>query len=138
VPGAAEEYRFQPHAFLLFDSQSRAHVLRLNGSNFAHHVQQANGQFASDAAISVSSSSFSLATASIGPNDKLHIALVGSGNNPALTYGSNKNGSWQWTQVTTIVGNPRGFLKQSFAPRWFTMAIDAQNNAHLTFCPRFA
>ncbi len=138
--GGREEYRFQPHAALLFDSQSRAHVLRLNGSSVAHHVQQTSGSFAEDAAISLSGigSSFSLFTAAIGPNDKLHIAIVGSSTSPALNYGSNKTGSWQWRQVTTIWGNPRGFLGQSYAPRWFSMAIDSQNNAHLTFCPQFA
>lgn len=138
--GPREEYRFQPHAALLFDSQSRAHVLRLNGSSVAHHLQQGNGTFADDAAISLNGigSSFSLFTAAIGPNDKLHIAIVGSSSSPALNYGSNKTGSWQWRQVTTISGNPRGFLGQSYAPRWFSMAIDSQNNAHVAFCPQFA
>ncbi|MEO5802975.1 MAG: hypothetical protein ABIR24_05560 [Verrucomicrobiota bacterium] len=140
VPGVREEYRFQPHAALLFDSQSRAHILRLNGSSVAHHLQQSNGTFADDAAISLSGigSSFSLFTTAIGPNDKLHIAVVGSGTSPALNYGSNKSGSWQWRQVTTISGNSRGFLAQSYAPRWFSMAIDSQNNAHVAFCPQFA
>src|SRR6185503_1026086 len=32
TPGPREEYRFQPHTALLFDSQSHAHVLRLSGS----------------------------------------------------------------------------------------------------------
>lgn len=140
APGTREEYRFQPQAALLFDSQSRAHILRLNGASVAHHVQQSNGSFADDAAISLSGigSSFSLFTAAIGSNDKLHIAVVGSGTSPALNYGSNKSGSWQWRAVTTINGNPRGFLAQSYAPRWFSMAIDSQNNAHIAFCPQFA
>lgn len=137
--GTREEYRFQPHAALLFDSQSRAHILRLTTSSVAHHVQQSDGRFADDTAISLSGvgSSFSLFTAAIGANDKLHIAVVGSGNSSAITYGSNKGGSWQWRQVTSVVGNPRGFLPQSYAPRWFSMAVDSGNNAHLTFCPQF-
>ncbi len=140
VAGSREEYRFQPHATLLFDSQSRAHVLRLNGSSIAHHLQQSDGRFADDVAISLSSvgSSFSLFTAAIGPNDKLHVALEGSGSSPPLNYGSNKSGSWQWRTVTSIRGNPRGFLQQSYAPRWFSMAIDPQNNAHVAFCPEFS
>ncbi|MEO7300422.1 MAG: hypothetical protein ABI042_17795, partial [Verrucomicrobiota bacterium] len=35
--GGVEEYRFQPFAALVFDSQSRAHILRQNGGSFAHH-----------------------------------------------------------------------------------------------------
>lgn len=138
--GTREEYRFQPHVALLFDSQSRAHILRLNGSSVAHHVQQAGGNFVNDTAISLSGigSSFSLFSAAIGSGDKLHLALVGSGSSPALNYGSNKTGSWQWRQVASITGNPRGFLQQSYAPRWFSMAIDSQNAAHLTYCPQFA
>ncbi len=138
TPGVSEEYRFQPHAALLFDSQSRAHILRLNGSSVAHHVQN-SGNFSETTAISLSSvgSSFSLFTAVMGPGDKLHLALEGTGGWTPIFYGSDKTGSWQWTQARTIAGNPRGFLRQSYAPRWFSMAIDAQNNAHLTFCPEF-
>ena len=136
--GVSEEYRFQPHAALLFDSQSRAHILRLNGSSIAHHVQN-GGSFSETTAISLNSvgSSFSLFTAAMGSGDKLHIALEGSAAYAAISYGTDKNGSWQWSQVGTIAGNPRGFLKQSYAPRWFSLAIDSQNWAHLTFCPEF-
>jgi hypothetical protein len=138
-PGTREEYRFQPQAALLFDSQSRAHVLRLSGSSVAHHVQQSDGHFTQDPAISLASigSSFSLFSAAIGPGDTLHLALVGSASSSAIRYGSNRNGSWQWSSITNVIGNPRGFLRQSYAPRWFSMAIDSQNNAHLTFCPQF-
>ena len=140
TPGTREEYRFQPHAALLFDSQSRARVVRLSGSTVRHHLQQANGTFVEDPAIPVSpaSSSYSLFTAAIGPNDTLHIAVVGSQNNAPISYGSNRNGAWQWSVITNVTGDPRGFFKQSWAPRWFSMAIDAQNSAHLTFCPQFA
>jgi hypothetical protein len=139
VPGEPEEYRFQPHAALLFDAQSRAHILRLNGSTVAHHLQQSDGHFVQDTAISLASvgSSFSLFSAAIGPGDKLHVAVVGSENDAGVSYGSNKGGAWQWSRVTNVVGDPRGFLKQSWAPRWFSLAIDSQNDAHLTYCPQF-
>jgi hypothetical protein len=139
VAGVFEEYRFQPQAALLFDSQSRAHILRLNGGSVAHHIQQADGHFIQDTPISLASvgSSFSLFSAAIGPGDRLHIALVGSASNAAVSYGSNKGGAWQWSTITSVVGDPRGFLKQSWSPRWFSLAIDSQNNAHLAFCPQF-
>ena len=139
APGSREEYRFQPHAALLFDSQSRARVLWLSGSTVRHHIQQSNGSFTETTSISLASagSSFSLFATALGPGDTLHIAVVGSQSNAAITYGSNKTGSWQWTPVTSVAGDPRGFFKQSFAPRWFSLAVDSQNAAHLTFCPEF-
>jgi hypothetical protein len=140
VPGVSEEYRFQPHAALLFDSSSHAHVLWLSGSTVRHHVEQNDGHFVESTAIGLSGvgSSFSLFAAAMGPGDKLHLAVVGSASGAAISYGSNKTGSWQWSTVTNVIGNPRGFLKQSYAPRFFSMAIDSQNFAHLTFCPQFA
>lgn len=140
TPGSREEYRFQPHAALLFDSQSRARILWLNGSTVRHHIQQANGTFTEAASISLASAgtSFSLFAVGIGAGDALHIAVVASQNNGAVSYGSNKSGSWQWSRITNVVGDPRGFFKQSYAPRWFSMAVDSQNAAHITFCPQFA
>jgi len=140
TPGAREEYRFQPHAALLFDLQSRARVLWLSGSTVRHHVQQSNGTFSEAASISLApaGSSFALFTTAIGAGDALHIAVVAAQNDGAVSYGSNKSGSWQWSRITDVVGDPRGFFKQSYAPRWFSMAVDSQNAAHLTFCPQFA
>jgi hypothetical protein len=139
-PGGLEEYRFQPQAALLFDSLSQAHILWLSGATVRHHIEQSDGHFVESTPISLSGvgSSFSLFSSAIGPGDKLHLAVVGSQSNAAISYGSNKNGSWQWSTVTNVIGDPRGFLKQSYTPRWFSMAIDSQNNAHLTFCPQFA
>ena len=127
VPGAREEYRFQPHVALLFDSQSRAHVLRLSGSSVRHHIEQGDGSFAEDTAISLSSvgSSFSLFSAAIGPGDKLHIAVDRIGENHAYQLGSNKSGAWQWSRVTNVTGDPRGFFN-SLCARWFSMAIDSR------------
>jgi hypothetical protein len=139
APGVTEEYRFQPLCALLFDSASRAHILRLSGNSVRHHVQQATGAFAESAAISLSAlgSTFSLFDAAIGPRDALHIAVVPAQQNAVVHYGSNKPGAWQWSSVAQLTGNPRGFWKQSYAPRWFSLAVDSQNYAHITFCPQF-
>lgn len=139
VPGVTEEYRFQPLTALLFDSASRAHILRLSGSSIRHHVQQANGAFVESTAISLSAlgSTFSLFNAAIGPADALHIAVVPAQQNAVVRYGSNKTGTWQWASVAQLTGDPRGFWKQSYAPRWFSLAVDSQNYAHITLCPQF-
>lgn len=137
--GITEEYRFQPHAALLFDSQSRAHVLRLAGSSVAHHIQQAGGQFTLGNPISLAAqgSSFVLFSAAMGAGDSLHLAVIPAGTSPALSYGSDKTGTWQWSRVTSLVGDPRGYLHQSWSPRFFSMAVDSQNFAHIAFCPHF-
>ena len=139
VPGVTEEYRFQPLSALLYDSRSRAHVLRMSGSTIRHHVQQPDGSFAETTAVSASAigSSFALFEAAIGPGDKLHIAIVPAQQNARVSYGSDKTGSWQWSTVAQLAGNPRGFWKQSYAPRWFSMAVDSQGYAHITYCPEF-
>jgi hypothetical protein len=139
VPGTTEEYRFQPLSALLYDSASRAHLLRVTGNSVRHHVQQANGSFVESAAISLSTlgSTFSLFQAAIGAGDVLHIAVVPAQQNAIVRYASNKTGTWQWSSVAQLTGDPRGFWKQSYAPRWFSMAVDSQNYAHITFCPHF-
>ena len=139
VAGITEEYRFQPLTALLYDSASRAHILRISGNSVRHHVQQSSGGFAESAAISLSAlgSTFALFNAAMGPGDVLHITVVPAQQNAAVSYGSNKTGAWQWSTVTRLTGNPRGFWKQSYAPRWFSLAVDSQNYAHITFCPEF-
>lgn len=139
VPGITEEYRFQPLSALLYDSASRAHILRVSGNSVRHHVQQADGSFVETSAISLSAlgTSFSLFQAAIGPGDALHMVVVPAQQNPLIRYGSNKTGSWQWSTVAQVTGDPRGFWKQSYAPRWFSLAVDAQNFAHVTYCPHF-
>ena len=139
VAGVTEEYRFQPLAALLFDSASRAHILRVSGNSVRHHVQQAGGAFTESTAISLSAfgSTFSLFNAAMGPGDALHITVVPAQQNAVIRYGSNKSGSWQWSSVAQLTGDPRGFWKQSYAPRWFSLAVDSQNFAHITFCPHF-
>jgi hypothetical protein len=139
VAGQREEYRFQPQAALLFDSLSAPHVLKLAGATIAHYVRGSNGQWSEAAPIAPQNagSSFVLFAAALGAGNSLHVALVNSGSSPALTYGSNKSGSWQWSRISQITGNPRGFLSQSYSPRFFSLAVDSGNFAHLSFTPEF-
>jgi hypothetical protein len=132
---SADDFRFQPLAALLYDSASRPHVVRyISGTQIAIRSLQANGQW-SEQILSPpnSGSSFVLMSAAMGPNDKLHVAVASSGSAPIVSYGSNRSGSWQWARVTTLGGNARGFLPQAYAPRFFSMAVDSANVAHLTY-----
>lgn len=130
-----EEYRFQPAAALLYDSQSRAHVIRHTGGATFVRSLFSNNQWSDLAQINTGTSPVQI-VASFGPNDKLHLAVANT--SPAgIHYGTDKSGSWVWTRVANINGNPRGFLRQSYAPRWFSMAVDANNAAHITYTPEF-
>ncbi|HYE32242.1 MAG TPA: hypothetical protein VEH27_12495 [Methylomirabilota bacterium] len=135
--GSREEFRFQPHAALLFNSVSQPVVIRYaGGASFVAHTRQANGAWAEQTiAAQNAGSDFVFFAASMGAGDKLHIAVVNSGDNPSVSYGSNKSGSWSWSRVAGIVGNPRRFLAQSYAPRYFGMAVDSRNKAHIVYTP---
>lgn len=137
-PKGFDEHRFQPPAALVFDSASRPHVLVASGSTISHYTGNGTGWSAEQISASSAGSSFAFFNAAIGPSDKLHIAVIATGNSPAVTYGTNRDGSWTWTRVTNISGDPRGFYRQAYAPRYFSMAVDSNNRAHLTFTPWFS
>jgi len=134
-PSSGEDFRFQPLATLLFDSSSQPQVLQLSGSGLIHYTRSADGRWTEKShPISSANSPFTLFAAEIGANNTLHVALASSGGD--LVYGSNQRGWWQWSRVATI-SNPRGFLPQTYAPRFFSMAVDSHNSVHLTFAPEF-
>jgi hypothetical protein len=140
-PGAFDEHRFQPPAALLYDPNSRPHVLCLEagGQSFSHHVREHNGEWRQAEVIAPGDSqgSFVLFAAAAGPGGALHLAVVTAGSSPALIYGSNRLGTWRWNRVASISGDARGFLRQSYSPRFFSLAVDSENTAHLTFTPSF-
>lgn len=133
-----EEYRFQQHAVLIYDSSSLPHVLRLASGAVSHHVRSTGGTWSSSEQISTTpaGSSISLFSASGGANNSLHMAFI-SADSRQITYASNKTGTWQWSTVGTVTGNPRGFLQQSWAPRFFGLAVSANNHAYLVYTPEF-
>ncbi len=139
TPGDREEYLFQPFAVLLYDAASRPHVLRVAGASIVHAVRQSNGQWSEQETIRPQNagSSFVLFVAAMGRNDTLHLATISSGSSPLMAYGSNKSGSWQWSQPARLTGNVRGFLRQGYAPRYFSLAVDSQNYAHIAYTPEF-
>jgi hypothetical protein len=133
-----EEYRFQAHAALIYDSASVPHVLRVAAGTVWHHVRGSGGTWSSTEQISTApaGSSISLFAACGGPNNSLHMAFV-SADFHLVTHASNQTGTWQWSTVATVSGNPRGFLQQSWAPRFFALAVDGSNHAHLVYTPEF-
>lgn len=135
---AYDEHRFQPHAALIYDSLSVPHVLRVASGAVWHHVRNSAGVWSSTEQVSTTpaGNSISLFVASGGPNNSLHMAFVSS-DSRLVTYASNKTGTWNWSTAGSVTGNPRGFLQQSWAPRYFGLAVDGNNNAHVVFTPEF-
>ena len=126
------EHRFQPSALLLFDSASHAHVLRQSGSSLVRHEQSESGSFQEVEQIPLPGAP-ELIDAQFGPDDTLHIALLTTSG--SVQHGLIANGNGNWSTVAQTRGSPRLYLPQSFAPRYFSLAIDSRNKAHMVFTP---
>lgn len=86
--------------------------------------------------------------AEAGANNSVHLMFTetynfatgvenqGSG---ILWYATNKTGSWSFDRVadTADLRQDVWFMGGRWAPRFLSMAIDAQNAAHVTYTPRF-
>ena len=86
--------------------------------------------------------------AEAGANNSLHLLFtetytaatgVGQQGTGILWYGTNKNGSWSFDRVANTADLKRDvwFSGGRWAPRYLSMAIDGQNNAHVTYAPQF-
>lgn len=133
------DYKFQPAALLLYDSDSRPHIFRLSGDKkIAHYIRNGSDWTQLESLENPAANvGLSMLVGAIGPNDTFHLAALSSGGSPNLTYGSNRNGSWNWTTVSAIGSLPTNYLPPSYAPRWLSLAVDTNNAAHLVFRPEF-
>jgi hypothetical protein len=131
-----EDYRFQPSAALVYDSSSRPHIFQANGRSIKHFTQQSPG---SSWALSESipnpqaNDNIAVLQAVMGSGNILHFVALSSGSPRNLTYGSNKNGQWSWSTISTVGEPPLTYWAPPFAPRWLGLAVDADNNAHVVF-----
>ncbi|HUR55714.1 MAG TPA: VCBS repeat-containing protein [Gemmataceae bacterium] len=86
--------------------------------------------------------------AEAGANNTLHLMFaetynpatgVGNFGSGILWYGTNKTGGWTFDRIsdTADLKQDVWFTGGRWAPRFFSMAIDSQNNAHVTFTPQF-
>lgn len=133
-----EDFRFQSAAALLFDSGSRAHVLRVtsSGSAVVHHARDGNGSWRTEQ-FGLPSGSPALFAAAMGPGDRIHVTVASSGSPSVITHLAQQNGQWTSSRVTQLAGSARGFLTQSYSPRFFSLAVDSKNFAHISFTPEF-
>ncbi len=134
-----EDYRFQPSAVLLYDSSSSPHIFQVSGREIEHFTRNSNNGWSLTERISNPQANDNLAVleGSVGPNNVFHFAALSAGSPRNLTYGSNKNGSWSWTTISTVVDPPLTYWAPPFAARWLAMAVDSQNNAHIAFRSSF-
>jgi hypothetical protein len=86
--------------------------------------------------------------AEAGANNSIHLMFaetynpatgVGNFGSGILWYGTNKTGSWTFDRIsdTADLKQDVWFTGGRWAPRFFSMAVDSQNNAHVTFTPQF-
>lgn len=133
------DYKFQPAALLLYDSNSQPHVFRLNGSKSIQHLVRSGSNWSQAELIENPSANanLSMLVGAVGAGNKFHLAAISGAVTPNLTYGSNRNGSWSWTTVSSIAAFPTQYWAPSYAPRWLSLAVDSNNAAHLVFRPAY-
>jgi hypothetical protein len=128
-----EDYRFQPSAVLLYDSSSRPHIFQVSGRDIEHFTRNSTWSLAERIPNPQANGNLAVLEGAIGPNDVVHFAVLTSGSSRNLTYGSNKGGQWSWTTISTVSEPPLTYWAPPFAPRWLSLAVDSQNNAHIVF-----
>jgi hypothetical protein len=133
------DYKFQPAALLLYDSNSQPHIFRAAGGKaVAHHVRTGNAWAESERMEnSAANGEVNQLVGALGPNNQFHLAVISGGATPNLSYGSNRAGGWSWNHISAAGAFPQYFFAPSYAARWFSMAVDSNNSAHITFRPEY-
>jgi hypothetical protein len=129
-----EDYRFQPSAVLLYDSNSRAHVFQASGTAIEHYTGNSDSfTLAERIADPQANDNIAVLEGVIGPDNVLHFVALSAGSPRNLTYGSNQNGTWSWTTISTVTDPPLTYWAPPFAARWLSMAVDSNNHAHIAY-----
>ena len=139
VNSSRTDWKFQPAALLLYDSNSQPHIFRVAGGKSIVHLVRSGANWGQAELLqnSASNADVTMIVGALGAGDEFHLAAISAGSSGNLTYGSNKNGSWSWASVSAIGGYPSNYFQPSYAPRWFSLAVDSNNAAHLVFRPEF-
>ena len=133
------DYKFQPAALFLYDSNSQPHVFcAAGGKTISHFVRSGSAWVASEQIeASAANASVDLLVGALGPNNQFHLAVVSADSTPNLSYGSNRNGQWSWNHISPAGAFPQYFFAPSYAARWLSIAVDSNNHAHITFRPEY-
>jgi hypothetical protein len=134
APVSTLQYRnFQPAAALVYDSSSNPHIFRVSGSTVIRYTRNGATWLRAETLTPANAGTITKLTASAGPNGVLHIGVLGNGR---IVHGTTRTGSWQWSTVTTLGGDPY-WTPGSYSRRWFSMAVDSRNAAHFVYRPAF-
>jgi hypothetical protein len=128
-----EDYRFQPSTVLLYDSVSVPHIFKCAGKNILHYARNGSWTIVETIMDAVSNADIAVLEASIAPDNTLHLAALSAGSPRNLTYGTNRNGRWNWTTISTVTDPPLTYWAPPFAARWLAMDVDSHNAAHIAF-----
>jgi hypothetical protein len=133
--GPRQDYAFEPSAAIVYDSQSRPHVFQASGTEIIHFAKNSSGAWSEAERIGDPQANASIAVleVGIGVGDVLHFAALSAGSPRNLTYGSNRGGSWNWTTISSVSDADPYYWAPPFAPRWLSMAIDSNNDAHIAY-----
>lgn len=132
--GPRSDYDFQPSAILLYDSQSRPNVFQVSGANVIRYSRNSGSwQESERIANPIARGNLAVLLGSVGPNDVFHLAALSAGSPRNLTYASTRSGSWSWTAISDVTDAPLEYWAPPYAPRWVSMDVDRQNNAHIAY-----
>jgi hypothetical protein len=133
------DYKFQPAALLLYDSNSQPHVFRAAGGKIISHLVRNGSAWTESERIEnpAASAAVHLLVGALGPNNTFHLAAVSAGESPNLTYGTKQNGQWSWNHISPAGAFAQWFFAPSYAARWLSLAVDSNNSAHITFRPEY-
>jgi len=126
-----EDYRFQPSTVLLYDSSSVPHIFKCAGKNIVHYRRDGSWSVAETIIDPLANADLAVIEAALGPNNTFHFAALSAGSPRNLTYGTNRNGQWNWTTVSTVTDPPLTYWAPPFAARWLAMDVDSHNAAHI-------
>jgi hypothetical protein len=128
-----EDYRFQPSAVLLYDSNSQPHIFKAAGKTIIHYTRSNGWKATETISNHAANAEIAVLEAAVGPNNVFHFAALSSGSPRNLTYASNADGQWSWTVLSTVSDPPLTYWAPPFAARWLAMDVDSRNKAHIAF-----
>jgi hypothetical protein len=133
------DYKFQPAALFLYDSNSQPHVFCATGAKTISHFVRTGSTWVASEQIenTAANAAVDQLVGALGPNNQFHLAVISAGAAPNLSYGSKREGQWSWSHISAAGAFPQYFFAPSYAARWLSMAVDSNNDAHITFRPEY-
>lgn len=129
-------------AQLLFTSDGVPHVLLFDGEYFWHFFRTSGTWRSEHAELNLSGPTVDaeVLVAAVGADDSLHVAFSDdwTDGGPSIVYGNNVGGSWTFQTAFHTPGSFSDYYHQTGTyPRFFGLAVDSQDMAHVVYTPEF-